>query len=76
MTGDEQIELETQRAAYWVRRYAEERNLSLDKLAAFSGLGRNSVVELGKRAPNLRTLANVAAYLGIDVRDLLKPIPE
>lgn len=76
MSGDEQTDLEAQRAAYWVRWHAEQRGLSLDKVAAFSGVGRTSVVEMGKRSPTLRTLACVAAFYGIQVRDLLKNMPD
>lgn len=75
-TGEEQLRIESARAAWWCRYYARERGLSLDKLAAFSNVGRNSVVDMANRAPTLRTLSAVAAYLGIEVMELLRPIPD
>lgn len=75
--AEEQLQIESARAAWWCRHYARERGLSLDKLAAFSNVGRTSIVEMGrKRAPSLRTLSAVAAYLGVQVMDLLRPIPD
>lgn len=76
MTADDHLREESRRAAYWTRRYASERGLSLDKLAAFSDVARNSIIEMERRAPTLRTLSSVAHYLGIKVRDLLQDIPE
>lgn len=75
-TTEEQLRIEATRAAWWCRHYARERGLSLDKLAAFSNVGRNSVVDMANRAPSLRTLSAVAAYLGVQVMDLLRPIPD
>lgn len=66
-----------QRAAHWVRWHAEARGLTLDELAVYARISRSSVFNInGGRAPNLRTLAYVAAYLGIEIGELLKPIPE
>ncbi len=75
-SATEQTDIECERVAFWIRWYAGQRGLSLDKLAAYSDLGRNSVIEMGrKRIPNLATLASVAAFLGVQVRDLLRDIP-
>lgn len=76
MNADELLDIEVERAAYWIRKAATERTLSLDQIAIFAGVSRSSVVQMGKgRNPTLRTLASVAAYLGCEVRDLLRPIP-
>lgn len=70
------MQLETARAAYWVREHAQRRSLSLDQLAIYSGLSRSSILQMGKdRVPSLRTLCHIAAYLDIEVRDLLQPMP-
>lgn len=75
VNADELLDIEVERAAYWIRRAATERTLSLDQIAIFAGVSRSSVVQMGKgRNPTLRTLASVAAYLGCEVRDLLRPI--
>jgi len=76
MTADDQLREEARRAAWWCRWYADQRGISLDKLAAFSDVGRNSIIEMANRAPSLRTLSSVAHDLGVQVRDLLKDIPE
>lgn len=75
MEPDAHLRREAERAAYWVRHYAAERGLTLDALAVHAGLGRNSIVSMAKRAPSLRTLSQIACYLGLDVRDLLQDIP-
>lgn len=71
-----QLDVEVARATYWVRWHAQRRGISLDQLAVYSRLGRSSVVQMGERAPTLRTLASIAWYLEISVADLLKPIPD
>lgn len=72
---DEVLRREAERASYWVRRLAKERGLSLEGLAYEAGVARTSVTELWKRAPTLRTISRIAAYLEVDVRDLLRDIP-
>lgn len=77
MDADGQLDEEVHRAVFWIRKAAAERGLSLEQLAAFSGVSRSSVVQMGKdRRPTLRTLASVAAYIGCEVKDLLMPIPD
>lgn len=77
MDADAQLDEEVNRAVYWIRKAAYERGLSLEQIAAFSGVSRSSVVQMGKdRRPTLRTLASVASYLECEVKDLLMPIPD
>ena len=76
MPDDEQLRIEAQRAAYWCRWYADQRGISLDALAVYSGVGRTSIMEMANRAPSLRTLSSIAKYLGIQVRDLLQDMPD
>lgn len=75
-TADEQLEEEVRRADYWVRWHASRLGLSFDAFAVYAGVGRSSVADLRNRYPSLRTLSAIAAYLGVDVMDLLKPIPD
>lgn len=77
MDVDEKVELDTKRAAYWLRWNAAERKLSLDQLAIFAGLNRATLYNvIGGTAPRLRTLSQFAAYLGIETYTLLLPIPD
>ena len=73
---EDQLEVEVARAIFWVRWHATQRGLSLDQIAVYARLGRSSVVQMGERAPTLRTLAAIAWFLEIDVAELLKPIPD
>lgn len=56
-----------------VRALMQQRRLSVNRLADFSGLGRGGLSELlaGKSSPTLRTLGRIADALGTSVRDLL-----
>lgn len=74
--AEQTLRREAARAAWWVRWHAKERGISLDQLAVYSGLGRTSITEMKTRNPSLRTLACVATFLGVDVRDLLQDIPK
>ena len=75
-TADEQLRIEANRAAFWVRHYAREHTLSLNALAVYAGVGASSISQMKNRAPSLRTLSAIAAYLGIQVGDLIKPTPD
>lgn len=75
-SADEQLVTEVERADWWCRHYARERGLSLDAFAVYSGVGRSSITQMKNRAPSLRTLSSIAAFLGVQVRDLLQDIPE
>jgi transcriptional regulator with XRE-family HTH domain len=46
---------------------------SVNQLADFAGVGRGYLSELlrGMKSPTVRTLAKIAAALGVGVRDLL-----
>lgn len=73
--GDEQLSIEAKRAAWWCRFYAQQRGVSLDAFAVYAKVGRSSITQMASRAPSLRTLSSIAAYLGVQVRDLLRDIP-
>jgi transcriptional regulator with XRE-family HTH domain len=51
------------------------RQLSINRLADFSGLGRGRVSEIlaGKSSPTLRTIGKLADALDVPVRDLFPP---
>jgi transcriptional regulator with XRE-family HTH domain len=56
-----------------VRELMKRRELSVNRLADFSGLGRGRVSEIlaGKTSPTLRTIGKLADALEVPVRDLL-----
>ena len=68
---------DAERAAWWVRKLAKERGISLSDLGPMSGVNRSTMYSLLREAPcTLRTLTYVAATLGVRARDLLADIPE
>jgi hypothetical protein len=56
-----------------VRELMKRRELSANRLADFSGLGRGRVSEIlaGKTSPTLRTMGKLADALEVPVRDLM-----
>lgn len=76
MAEDDQLSIEVNRAAYWCRHYATERGMSLEGFAAAAGIGRSSITQMRHRYPSLRTLSQIARFLGLQVRDLLRDIPD
>lgn len=55
-----------------IRSLMSEKDLSVNRLADFSGIGRGRMSELlaGKSSPTVRTLGRIAEALDVDVRDL------
>jgi transcriptional regulator with XRE-family HTH domain len=51
----------------------KRKDMTVNKLADFAGLGRGSMSEIlrGKRSPTVKTLAKIAAALDVEVRDLM-----
>jgi transcriptional regulator with XRE-family HTH domain len=51
----------------------KERELTINRLADFSGIGRGRLSEIvaGKSSPTLRTLGRLTDALGVAVKDLL-----
>lgn len=77
MDAVQKTQLETARASYWVRRLADEREVTVDQLAVHSGISRGAIFNMRKGVPpTLKTLSHLALYFGVDVRDLLQPIPD
>lgn len=65
-----------ERVIYWLDRHAEQRSQTWEQIAVFAGISRSSLYAIKRgSAPTLRTLGYVASYLGVDVCDLLAPIP-
>ena len=58
-----------------IRRLAEERGISLNKLADFAGVGRRHLFAVlsGENDPTLGWTGRVANALEVDLVDLLKP---
>lgn len=75
-TPDERLADTVKRIDYWIRWHAKRLDLSLDAFAVNARVGRSSVARIRDRAPNLRTLSTIAAFLDVDVMDLLMPIPD
>lgn len=76
MTGDEQTETEIRRVIYWLDHYSTKIDRTWEQVAVLAGISRSSLYALNRgSAPTLRTLAYVAAFLEIDVCDLLRPMP-
>lgn len=78
VTDDEPLEVELARAAYWIRHYAELSGQTLNHVADFARVSRQSFYDVLKkrRNPTLRTLALISRQVGVEVRDLVQPIPE
>lgn len=76
MADDDQLAIEVRRADFWCRYHASIRGMSLEGFAAAAGVGRSSITQMRHRSPSLRTLSQIAEYLGCQVRDLLQEIPE
>lgn len=57
-----------------LRRLRLEKEMSQERLALVAGVQRNTVVslELGQKQPTLRTIAQLATALDIQVSDLLR----
>lgn len=73
---DDKTRLETKRASYWVRRFADERGVTIDQLAVYAGVSRGAIFTMSRgMPPNLKTLAYLAMFFEVDVCDLLQPIP-
>ena len=55
-----------------IRQIMADRDLSVNRLADFSGVGRGGLSEIlaGKSSPTVRTLGRIAEALGVPVRDL------
>jgi len=78
VTDQEPLEIELARAAYWVRHYAEASGQTLNHVADFARVSRQSFYDVlkGRRNPTLRTLALISRQVGVEVRDLVQPIPD
>jgi transcriptional regulator with XRE-family HTH domain len=66
------------RITYWIMKLAADQGLSRSALIRYSGLSSQGVTYLtqGQREPGLRTICALARALGVDVEDLLKPLPD
>lgn len=61
---------------YNIRERRGRLSLTQNELAASAGLGRTYLggIEKGRRNPSLLVLARLAAVLGVELPDLLRPI--
>lgn len=74
MDGDDQTSIEIKRVIHWLDHYAEKTGRTWEQIAVLAGISRSSLYALNRgSAPTLRTLAYVAAYLEVNVCDLLAP---
>lgn len=60
-----------------VKQRREFLNLSQDELARLSGVSQSSIhyIESGKNSPTAKTLAKLAAALGVSMAELLRDHP-
>lgn len=69
---------ELRRFSYWVRHHADRRGLSINAVIRRADLSASGVYAAldGRSNPTLRTLVALAAVLGVELRELLQPIPD
>ncbi len=72
------LDAEVKRVAANVRRLLDEQGLSIRKLNQRADLNPSTTFDLlaGRTAPNLKTMLQIAMALGVEVRDLLRPLPD
>lgn len=77
MTGDEQLQLDVERLTYWVDYYSKQKGWTADQLAVYAGLSRGAVYGLREGTPpRLRTIAYLAAALGVETAALLQEVAD
>ncbi len=78
MTRDEQQRQELHRFGRWFRHFAKARGRSINSIAREADLSQTVVYALlrGDGNPTLGTLTALANVLGVDVAQLLAPIPD
>lgn len=74
----EPLTIELTRVAFWIRHYAEASGQTLNQVADFARVSRQSFYDVVKKRgnPTLRTLALISRQLGVEAVDLLKPVPD
>lgn len=77
-TPEEQQATELRRLSRWVRHFARARGLSINAVIRRADLSQTSVYAAlrGESNPTLSTLSALAAVLGVEVSQLLAPIPD
>ncbi len=77
MTGNDQLALDLHRLNHWIEHYRRERGYTQDQLAVYAALSRSVITNIRQeRPPSLRTVAYLAATLGVTTAELLAPIPD